>query len=523
MPFLFKINKRGEESFVMKKMQSPHRILVVDDEEKIRKSLSGLLHDNGYDVMTAGSGSECLEILSSQHIDLVILDIVMPEMSGIDVLKKIKEKNKDTEVIMISGYADKEKAIAIFRLNAYDLIEKPFESKEMLNTISHCLNHLGLREETEKKNQELKELESQICHAQKMEAIGTLTGGIAHEFNNLLTTIIGYGKLLQEEMNKDPLQHYIDRILASSERASELVKSLLAFSREQIIDPRPVKLNGIIKGVEIFLMKVIGEDIGLMTTFKDEDVIVMVDSVQIEQVLINLATNARDAMPDGGRLTISTELVELDGKYLKTNNYVEAGKYALISVMDTGAGMDDKAKERIFEPFFTTKEFGKGTGLGLSIVYRIIEQHNGYINVYSKIGEGTEFKIYLPVNKSSIEEIRHADITSPTGGTETILLAEDNEKVRKFTKKILQKLGYKVLEAVDGEDAINKFIEDKDKIQLLIFDLIMPKKNGKKAYEEIRKVRPDIEVLFTSGYTGNIIQKKGSMKASLILSQNQFL
>ncbi len=495
-------------------MPSPSKILVVDDEEKIRRSLSGLLKDQGYEVIAVENGSECLQIMSTQNFDLVILDVIMPEASGIEVLQKIKEEYKDTEVIMITGYADKEKAISALRLNAYDFVEKPFESKEMLNTISHCLNHLGLRKEIKKKNQEKKKLENQLRHVQKMEALGTLTGGIAHEFNNMLTTIIGYGKLLQEEMNKDPLQHYIDRILASSERASKLIKSLLAFSREQIIDPRPVKLNGIIKNVERFLIKIIGEDIKLMTTFKDEDAIVMVDSGRIEQVLINLATNARDAMPDGGRLTISTELVELGGKYLNTDNYVKPGEYALISIMDTGTGMDDKAKERIFEPFFTTKEVGRGTGLGLSIVYGIIEQHNGYIDVRSDLGKGTTFKIYLPVIKSSIEEIRYTDIASPTGGTETILLAEDNEEVRKFTKKILQKFGYKVLEAVDGEDAINKFIEDKDKIQLLIFDLIMPKKNGKEAYEEIRKVRPDIKVLFTKGYTGDIILKKGLPEAA---------
>jgi CheY-like chemotaxis protein len=253
---------------------------------------------------------------------------------------------------------------------------------------------------------------------------------------------------------------------------------------------------------------VIGEDIEFITNFDDEDPVVMVDSGQIEQVLINLATNARDAMPDGGRLTISTELTELNEEYLNKRNYGKPGRYVLISVKDTGTGIDEKTKERIFEPFYTTKEVGKGTGLGLSIVYGIIKQHNGYIDMDTEIGKGTEFKIYLPVIESGIEEKNPAAITILPSGTETILLAEDNGEVRELTKNILQKFGYKVLEAVDGEDAIKKFVEDKDGIQLLIFDVIMPKKNGKEAYEEIRKVRPDIKALFTSGYTGDIIQRK---------------
>lgn len=490
-------------------MPSPSKILVVDDEEKIRRSLSGLLKGQGYEVIAVESGSECLQIMSTQNFDLVILDVIMPEASGIEVLQKIKEKHKDTEVIMITGYADKEKAISALRLNAYDFIEKPFESKEMLNTISHCLNYLGLRKEIKKKNQEKKKLENQLRHVQKMEALGTLTGGIAHEFNNMLTTIIGYGKLLQEEMNKDPLQHYVDRILASSERACKLIKSLLAFSREQIIAPRPVKLNGIIKSVERFLIKIIGKDIKLMTTFKDENAIVMVDSGQIEQVLINLATNSRDAMPDGGYLTITTELVELDEEFLKTIKYKKPGRYALISVADKGAGMDEKTAGRIFEPFFTTKEVGRGTGLGLSIVYGIIEQHNGYIDVRSDLGKGTTFKIYLPVIKSDVEEKKPSAITIPKGGTEAILLAEDDEEVRKLTKTVLDGFGYKVIEAVDGEDAIKKFMDDKDKIQLLILDIVMPKKNGKEAYNEIKKTKPNIKALFTSGYAKDIIHRKG--------------
>lgn len=353
-------------------------------------------------------------------------------------------------------------------------------------------------------------LRAQLAQAQKMEAIGKLAGGIAHDFNNVLTAIIGFGSLLRANMSKeDPLLSYVEHILTSSERAASLTQQLLAFSRKQIISPKSVNLNEIIKRVEKLLLRLIGEDIELKTILTDKDLTAMADSGQIEQVLMNLATNARDAMPNGGFLTIETELVELDKEYIKTHAVEAPGIYARISVADTGIGMDEKTRERIFEPFFTTKEMGKGTGLGLAIVYGIIKQHNGYINVYSEHGKGTTFRIYIPLVGSEFKEVEVPTLPAPKGGVETVLVAEDDTEARKLTREVLDGAGYKVIEAVNGEDAINKFMENKDKIQLLLFDLIMPKKNGREAYEEIRKIRPDIRVLFTSGYPADIIHEKG--------------
>jgi len=217
-------------------------------------------------------------------------------------------------------------------------------------------------------------------------------------------------------------------------------------------------------------------------------------------------------MPGGGCLTISTELVELDGEYLKTLEYGKPGKYALISITDTGLGMDEATTERIFEPFFTTKEVGRGTGLGLATVYGIIKQHSGYIHTYSELGKGTTFKIYLPSVSSDIEETELAVSAAQTGGSETIILAEDDQVVRELTKTVLEGFGYNVIEASDGEDAVKNFIQDKDIIQLLILDVVMPKKSGKEAYEEIRKIRPDIKALFTSGYAVDIIRRKGLLE-----------
>lgn len=358
---------------------------------------------------------------------------------------------------------------------------------------------------------ERRKLEAQLLHAQKMESLGQLAGGIAHDFNNILTAIMGYASLLTMKMKKDdPLRRHAEQILASSERAAHLTSSILAFSRKQIIHLKPVNITEVIKGVEKLLLKLLGERIQFKTVLADEDFVVMADSNQLEQVFINLVINARDAMPNGGLLMIETERIVLDKKYKKTHGYGEPGVYALISVADTGLGMDENIKTKIFEPFFTTKEAGKGTGLGLSIVYGIIKQHNGYINVYSEIGRGTTFKIYLPLSEKIAEYSRHdLENHEVSAGTETLLLAEDDNEVREFTKYILEESGYTVIESRDGDEAVDKFMENKDKIQLLLLDVIMPGKNGKEVYHEISRENPDVKVLFMSGYTANIIHKKG--------------
>ncbi len=355
---------------------------------------------------------------------------------------------------------------------------------------------------------ERKRLESQLRQAQKMEAIGQLAGGVAHDFNNFLTAIIGYGNLLQMKIREDdPLMMYARQILAASEKAANLTQSLLAFSKKQISNPEPTNINGLIIGLEKLLSRVIGEDIELRVILTG-DLTVMADGIQIEQVLMNLCTNARDAMPHGGTLIIETELIELDREFITAHGYGEPGVYVLISVTDTGTGMDESTRERIFEPFFTTKEIGKGTGLGLSIVYGIVKQHNGFINCYSEPGKGTTFKIYLPAIKAEVQEAKTEEIHELIPATETVLLAEDEEEVRSLAKQILEEAGYKVIDAVDGEDAVNKFMENKDKIDLLLFDVIMPKMSGKEAYDRINKMRPGIKLLLTSGYPADFISRE---------------
>jgi two-component system cell cycle sensor histidine kinase/response regulator CckA len=364
---------------------------------------------------------------------------------------------------------------------------------------------------------ERKKLEAQLLHAQKMEAVGQFAAGVAHDFNNILSAVIGYGTVIQKKAPEDDSLHYnIDQILAAAGRAANLTKSLLAFSRKQLIDPHPIEVNDVIRKIRSLISCIIGEDIELTTKLSSNDATAMIDIGQIDQVLMNLAANARDAMPNGGVLCIETSIVELDVDFVKRYPYGKPGRYVQLTVTDTGTGMDERTVSRIFEPFFTTKETGKGTGLGLAIVYGIIKQHKGYIHVYSEPGLGTTFKIYLPLAEiSTVPRIETPLIPVPQGGTETILLAEDDAPVRSFVETALQSSGYRVIEAVDGEDALEKFEENKDTVQLLIFDVIMPKRSGKNAYAAIRSMRPDVPVLFTSGYPADIIHKHGILDEGL--------
>jgi two-component system cell cycle sensor histidine kinase/response regulator CckA len=363
---------------------------------------------------------------------------------------------------------------------------------------------------------EQKKLEAQMRHSQKMDAIGTLSGGIAHDFNNILTAIIGYSNILKLKLKQDdPARPFVDQILASSERATGLTQSLLAFSRRTATNLKPVNLNETVQRADKLIRRIIGESIELKTNLADGATTVVADAGQIEQVLMNLATNARDSMPDGGTLTLSSGVTEIGNDFIRTYGYGKPGTYFVFVVTDTGTGMDDKIRDRIFEPFFTTKEVGKGTGLGLSIVYGIVKTHNGYINCSSKPGHGTTFTIYLPLaNPSSCE--RKASLSQvPTGGTETILLAEDDPEVRTLSTTFLRDFGYTIIDAENGEDACRRFRENRDDISLLLFDVIMPKKDGKEAYDEIKRLSPDIKILFMSGYNTATIAKKGITREGL--------
>jgi PAS domain S-box-containing protein len=368
-------------------------------------------------------------------------------------------------------------------------------------------------------------LETQFRQAQKMEAVGTLAGGIAHDFNNILTAIIGFGYITLLEMGQDdPQRQNIEHMLEGADRAAHLTKDLLLFSRKQVSEKKPVDLNEIIAKVEKFLVRVIGEDIKCSLALHNEPIVVYADPHQLEQVFMNLATNARDSMAKSGDLVISVEQILVENDFVTIHGYGKPGRYALLTISDTGEGMDEATRKKIFDPFFTTKEVGKGTGLGLAVVYGIIKDHEGFINVYSEPGVGTTFRIYLPLISS---EVREGEITPEketlAKGTETILLTEDDESVRNLVSIVLRQEGYTVIEAVDGLDAVKKFMENRETIHLLLSDLIMPKMNGIEAYDEMKVWRPGLKAIFASGYAPDIIRQKMSLESGVVLISKPIL
>ncbi len=366
---------------------------------------------------------------------------------------------------------------------------------------------------------EQRKLEEQLLQAQKMEAIGQLAGGVAHDFNNILSVILGYCHLLKRGLSDDEKQaERLEQIVAAAERAAQLTRALLAFSRKQAMSPKALNLHEVVLRVQKLLLRIIGEDVRLRTVTNDATLTVFADGGQLEQVLVNLATNARDAMRDGGLLTIETGLQVLDERFSALHGWGAPGRYAVLSVADTGSGMDEETRKRVFEPFFTTKEPGKGTGLGMSIVYGIVKQHRGFLSVYSEPGSGSVIRVYLPVHESGAAPEDEPRSAPPVrGGSETILVAEDEASVRNLLSTVLTEAGYDVVLAEDGQDAVEKFAARRDGVRLVLMDMIMPRKGGREAADEIRALRPDVKVLFSSGYSPDLVESRGAGRESIEL------
>jgi two-component system, cell cycle sensor histidine kinase and response regulator CckA len=356
---------------------------------------------------------------------------------------------------------------------------------------------------------ESRKLENQLRQAQKIEGLGQMAGGIAHDFNNVLNAVMGLTELsIMDMAEDDPARAHAEEVLKAVMRGAELTKQILSFSRQQALEIKPINVNSAIKDLQRMLRRLVREDITINLKLSDEDLTVMADKAQIDQVLMNLSTNAGDAMPDGGNINISTGVFVMDEGFVATHGYGSPGNYAHITFSDTGCGMDAETMANIFDPFFTTKERGKGTGLGLAVVHGILKQHNGHINVYSEPGKGTVFNLYLPLTGAKLDRTAMPSREKPRGGTETLLIAEDDDLVREITVTALASFGYKIIESVDGEDAIDKFAENSDFVSLVILDGIMPKKNGMEVFEAIRKLRPDIKAIFLSGYTDGSFDHK---------------
>jgi signal transduction histidine kinase len=396
--------------------------------------------------------------------------------------------------------------------------------QEMLNVAERQATLEALNENIEAKVAErtaaLRRSEEQLRQSQKMEAVGRLAGGVAHDFNNLLTVITGYSALLSARITEEGVKKHIQEIGQAAERASSLTGQLLAFSRKQVLQPRVLGLNEVVQGMEKMLRRLIGEDIELSTVFEPSLKCVQADPGQIEQVILNMAVNARDAMPRGGKLTIRTANVTIDQASNFRQRVLPVGEYVMLAISDNGVGMTDEVKAHLFEPFFTTKGVGKGTGLGLATCYGIITQSGGDIRVYSEPNSGTTFKIYLPHTDAKPEGVIAPDSNLP-GGTESLLVVEDDSAVRRLAATVLRERGYQVQECGNGLEALD-LIESGPRFDLVITDVIMPQMSGKALHDEVKRRIPEIKVLLMSGYTDDALAQHGILDEGLTFLEKPF-
>lgn len=603
-------------------MYTKHKIFIVDDDARLRKTLNDILKAKGYTSIAVDTGAIALDMIGKVKPAVALIDLKLEDMSGLEVMNGIKECSPDTEFIVLTGHASKESAIEAVNLGAFNYILKPYDIEQLLLTIDRAIEKLESREvlrkseeryrslveniklgitlidsdynivtanaatgklykkevegfigkkcyqefkkremvcphcpgtkvmstklqhetETEsilddgsrlpvfvrafpvfgpdgtvtgfieiveditEKNQaeeEKQNLQSQLFQAQKMESIGKFAGSIAHDFSNMLFAINGLAELTLQRMDpNDPLARNVEGILDTGEKGKDLTKQLLTFSRKQKIKPEILNMNEIIENMQQMLRRLIGINTNIKI-IKDKLLWrIKADHSQIEQVIMNLVINARDAMPKGGDITIKAENAVIDGEYAKLYPEAKPGKYALITLSDTGCGMTDDVKEQIFEPFFTTKGSEEGTGLGLATVYGIVKQNNGFIEVYSKLEKGTTFKIYIPcASAEDISRIKQKEQTIELAGNSgTVLLVEDEKEVRGVAAKVISGLGYTVIEAENGQEAYDKFTKYQGEINLLLTDMIMPGMSGGELSLRIKESKPTVKVIYMSGY-----------------------
>jgi signal transduction histidine kinase len=627
----------------------PFPVLVVDDDGALIRTLADILRVQGYAPEVASTGAHGLELAQKRTPALAIVDLRLPDMDGMEVVSRLRSLSELTEVVVLTGNATVESAVAALREKSVDYLLKPVRVEQLLQVASmaaerwqrriaerglearaaqqeavagfgRCalevddLNalfneavsviatilHLPRAEVLERRSEgsvtlragfgwgpadigkvfqtaggafqavsdisvvipapsgpygvlaghDVRErrfsrddvhflqaiahllgsaigrhkTEAAFRQAQRLEAVGRLAGGVAHDFNNMLTAITGYGEMIKMALAEDDaMRDDVDEILKAAHRAGGLTRQLLAFSRQQVLQPRHFRLNDVVSGIEGMLRRLIAEDIDLRIALDPDLAWTKADPGQIEQVILNLCVNARDAMPDGGRLTIETSNVELDMS--ATGEFAASGTdaYVMLAVSDTGIGMDAETKARIYEPFFTTKTPDKGTGLGLPTVYGIVKQSGGDIWVYSELGHGTTFKVFLPRATEVVEPARMERPRRPVpGGTETVLLAEDEDAVRKLAQRVLERAGYNVLTAKDGADALRVAESHAGAIHLLVTDIVMPTMNGRQLMERLRHRQPHLRTLYLSGYTDSSVVRQGLLNRGEHFLQKPF-
>jgi two-component system cell cycle sensor histidine kinase/response regulator CckA len=476
-------------------MGVPIRVLMVEDSEDDAALLLLLLRQASYQVeFERVETSSGLAGALEKKWDIVISDHAMPRFSGGEALKMVRACDVEMPFIFVSGTIGEDVAADAMRVGAQDYVMKT-NLKRLVPAVQR-----ELREAEDRR--ERKQLELHVQQLQRFEAIGRLAGGVAHDFNNIIGAILGWAEMgCDETQAETPPHNRFQKIREQSLRAGKLTGQLLAFGRKQLLQPRKLNLNVLVKEEMNLLRRVIGENIEVRIRTAEDLRVTMADPTQVEQVVMNLCLNARDAMAEGGQLLIETQNVEIDEEYCSHHVYGQPGSYVLLAVSDTGIGMDAATIEHIFEPFFTTKELGKGTGLGLATVYGIVKQHGGFIYVYSEPGKGTTFRVYLRAESGDHERRETSSVERPLRGSETILLAEDHEGLRETAQEMLQGLGYHVLVACDGKAAVELFKTNMSVIDLVVMDVVMPSLSGPEAYLEMSALRPGVQVLFTTGYT----------------------
>jgi two-component system, cell cycle sensor histidine kinase and response regulator CckA len=481
-------------------MNKPLRVLLVEDSKADADLLIHELTRSGYEITYERvESANAMKAALERGWDIVISDYNMPNFDAPAALAVMQATGHHLPFIIVSGTVGEETAVAALKAGADD-----FVAKGRLARLAPAIER-ELRDAAERRQR--LQLEEQLRQAQKMEAVGQLAGGVAHDFNNMLTAILGYSELLLEQVGPDkPMGKDLQEIKNAAQRAATLTRQLLAFSRKQVLAITPVDLSEVVRNVEPILRRLLGERISVDLALTNGLDLVMADGAQLEHLVINLSVNARDAMPEGGTLTISTRNLELDEHYVSTHPGARTGSFAMLRVSDSGVGMTPEVLGRIFEPFFTTKERGRGTGLGLAAVYGTVKQLHGYIDVTSEPGRGAAFEIYLPKTERPRQVPTVAAPSGSPSGSETILVVEDQESVRTFVKNVLMRFGYRVVEADSAEAAVAFLVNEQTPIHLLLTDVVLPGMPGPALAVQLRKERPDMRVLLMSGYADDRVE-----------------
>jgi two-component system cell cycle sensor histidine kinase/response regulator CckA len=486
---------------------TPLRLLQLEDNPIDAELILATLNEGGIpcDASRVDRRETFIAALKEGQIDLILADYSLPGFDGITALALARQLRPDLPFIFVSGTLGEELAIDAMHRGATDYILKQRLGR-LVPSLQRAIRELQERQERARVEEALRQSEKQLRQAQKMEAVGRLAGGLAHDFNNLLTVIMGHAQVLLGDMPADhPFRAKIEEMQKAGDRAATLIRQLLTFSRKQPSTPKVLSVNPLITNFETMMRRLIGEDLELTLKLAPQDLRITADPAQIEQVLMNLVVNARDAMPKGGKLTIETSPIELTRTPMYHVQPPALGPFIRLSVSDTGSGMPAEVLSHIFEPFFTTKEEGKGTGLGLSTVFGIITQGGGGIDVTSRIGQGSRFDVYFPSARSNPDQTTSDEAPrSSNRGHETILLVEDDAPVRDLVREELKKLGYRVLESKNGLEACLVATQQVGNFQLLLTDVVMPGMNGTELAQHLRIIKPDLKILFMSGYADDV-------------------